>query len=215
MVRFQAVWLAPVAATLLSFGLGDAKASAQTQYPFETIYNSETTLEPIAANIFRITNIGDSVDAPYGLTRLVNISYGDLNSNTGAIAIDPDPATFGLENLTLGNITIFGQGEDKLFGTTRGTAALDFQNLVGTVSNTISITGGSGRFSGAIGTLILSENLTLNPDPTAPVKGLPLIEGSFQTFQTVPEPRNIAAHFSIGVIGVGFLLRRCRLGVAG
>jgi hypothetical protein len=78
----------------------------------------------------------------------------------------------------------------------------------------LSITGGNGRFSGAIGTLILSENLTLNPDPTAPVRGRPLIEGSFQTFQTVPEPRNIAAIFSMGVIGVGFLLHRRRLGVA-
>jgi hypothetical protein len=131
------------------------------------------------------------------------------------IKIEPDPATFGLEDLPLGNITIFGQGEDKLFGTTRGTATLDFQNFVGTVSNTISITGGSGTFDGAIGTLILSENLTLNPDPTAPVRGLPLISGSFQTFQTVPEPRNNAAIFSIGSIGVGFLLRRYRLRVIG
>jgi hypothetical protein len=214
MLHSHAVWLTSVAVALLSFGLGDAKARAQTQYPFEAIYNSETILEPITANILKITSIGESADAPYGLTRLVNVSYGNLNSNTGVITIDPDPATFGLENLTLGSVTIFGQGEDKLFGTTRGTAALDFQNLVGTVSNTISITGGNGRFSGAIGTLTLSENLTLNLDPTAPVRGLPLIEGSFQTFQTVPEPRNIAAIFSIGVIGVGFLLRRRRLGVA-
>lgn len=214
MIRFQAVCLAPVVAALLSFGLGNAKASAQTQYPFETIYNSETTLEPIAANIFRITSIGDSVDAPYGLTKLVNVSYGNLN-NTGAIAIDPDPATFGLENFPLGSITIFGQGEDKLFGSTKGTATLDFQNLVGTVSDTINISGGSGRFSGAIGTLILSENLTLNPDPTAPVRGRPLVKGSFQTFQTIPEPKNVAAISSIGVIGMGFLLRRRKEGVTG
>ncbi|MEH1794059.1 MAG: hypothetical protein V7L17_15645, partial [Nostoc sp.] len=124
--------------------------------------------------------------------------------------IEADPATFGLNDLPLGNITIFGQGADKLFGITRGTATLDFQNFVGTVSNTISITGGSGTFEGAIGTLILSENLTLNPDPTAPIRGLPLISGSFQTFQTVSEPRNTTAIFSIGLIGVGFLLRRHR-----
>ena len=209
MLRPHVVWLTSIAVAVLGFGLGDLKASAQTQYPFETIYNSETTLKPLRANVLEITNIGESADAPYGLTRLVNISYGDLDSDTGVITIDPDPARFGLENLTFGNITIFGQGEDRLFGTTSGTAALDFQNLVGTVSNTISITGGSGRFSGAIGTLTLFENLTLNPDPTAPVRGRPLIKGSFQTFQTVPEPRNITALVSIGVIGVGFLLLRC------
>lgn len=215
MVRLLAVWLAPVAAALLSFGLGDAKARAQTQYPFETVYNAETILEPITANILKITSIGESANAPYGLTRLVNVSYGNLNSNTGVITIDPDPATFGLGNLTLGSTTVFGQGEDKLFGTTRGTAALDFQNLVGTVSDTISITAGAGRFSGAIGTLTLTEDLTLNPDPTALVRGRPLIKGSFQTLQTVPEPRNTTTLVGLGVIGVGFLLRRRRLGVAG
>ncbi|MBD0390691.1 MAG: hypothetical protein ICV54_30395 [Nostoc sp. C3-bin3] len=117
MLYSHAVWLAPIAAALLSFGLGNAKARAQTQYPFEAIYDSETTLEPITANILKITNIGESADAPYGLTRVVNISYGDLNSNTGVITIEPDPATFGLDDLPLGNITIFGQGADKLFGT--------------------------------------------------------------------------------------------------
>ncbi|MFN6530566.1 hypothetical protein [Nostoc sp. ChiSLP03a] len=162
MIRFEVVWFAPLAAALLSFGLGAKKVMAQIEYPFSAIYNSETTLEPIAANIFKITNRGESVNAPYELTRLVNISYGNLNINTGVITIDPDPATFGLEDLPFGSITIFVQGEDRLFGTTRGTATLDFQNFVGTVSNTISITGGSGTFGGAIGTLILSENLTLN-----------------------------------------------------
>jgi hypothetical protein len=38
-------------------------------------------------------------------------------------------------------------------------------NSVGRVTNTISITGGAGRFSGATGTLLLLENFTLdNPD---------------------------------------------------
>ncbi|MDZ8227998.1 hypothetical protein [Nostoc sp. ChiVER01] len=86
---------------------------------------------------------------------------------------------------------------------------------MGTVSDTISITGGEGTFDGAIGTLLLSENLTLNPDPTALVRGLPLISGSFQTFKTVPEPRNNAAIFSIALIGVRFLLRQHRLRVIG
>lgn len=207
MLRSYTVLLTTVAATLLSFGLNATRAMAQTQYLFEAIYDSETILRPITANVLEITNIGSSADAPYGLTRLVNISYGDLNSDTGVITISADPATFGLENLTFGSITIFSQEEDRLFGTTSGTAVLDFQNLVGTVSDTISITGGSGRFSGATGTLILSENLTLNPDPTAPVRGLPLISGSFQT---VPEPNNTTALIGMGAIGFAFLLRQRR-----
>jgi hypothetical protein len=208
MFRSHTVWLAPATLILLSFGLGDTKARAQIEYPFETVYNAESTLIPITTNILKITNIGESANAPYGLTKLVNENYGKLNPDTGVITLNPDPTTFGLKDLPLGNITIFGQESDRLFGTVISTAALDFQNLVGTVSGTITITGGSGKFSGATGILTLSENLTLSPDPTASVRGLPLVKGSFQVFQTVPEPRNITALICVGMIGANFLLHQ-------
>ncbi|MBD2532441.1 hypothetical protein H6G97_23800 [Nostoc flagelliforme FACHB-838] len=140
-----------------------------------------------------------------------NIGYGEFNSNTGVIVIDSDPTEFGLENLPSGNFAISGEGEDRLFGTVSGSAVLDFPNSVGSVNNTISITDGTGRFSGATGTLRLLENLTLdNPDITAPVTGLPLISGSVQTFQTVPEANQITGLLSLGVIGFSVLNRRRR-----
>ncbi|MBD2562026.1 MULTISPECIES: hypothetical protein [Nostoc] len=209
MLRSSTTWLVPVALTVISFGSNFPSAIAQTQYPFKTTYNSQTTLTPITENVLRIKSLGENVDAPYGLTRLTNISYGKFNPNTGVIAIEPDPAEFGLENLPFGNLTISGQGEDRLFGTVSGSAILDFPNSVGRVTNTISITGGAGRFSGATGTLLLLENLTLdNPDITAPVRGLPLISGSVQTFQTVPEASQITALLCMGVIGFSGLNRR-------
>lgn len=154
----------------------------------------------------RINSVGENIDAPYGLSKLTNISYGEFNPSTGTITIDPDPAKFGLKNLEFGSFTLFGQGKDRLFGTTSGIAILDFTNAVGTVTNTISITGGSGRFRGATGTLLLSENLTLNnPDITAPVTGMPKISG---TFQTVPEANQTMGLVCISMIAFFSLNRR-------
>jgi len=215
MIRFHAVWFAPVVATLLSFALGTKSALAQTQYLFETIQNYETTFVPITANISKVTNIGESIDAPYGLTNLINTNYSLIDSNSGAVTFNSDPATFGLEGLPFGSVSFFGQGNEKLFGTISGTAALDFQNLVGTASGTITITGGSGRFSGATGKLSFLENDILSPDPTASIKSRAVVSGSFQTFQSVPEPRNTTTLVVMGVIGFGLLLRRRSLGVAG
>lgn len=209
MLRPFTAWLVPMVLTVFSFGLNVKSAQAQIQYPFETTYTSETTLVPITANILRIISQAQNDKAPYGLNRLVNVSYGNFNSDIGVITISPNPAEFGLPDLPRGNFTIFGQGQDQLFGTTRGTATLDFQNLIGNVTNTLTITGGTGKFNGATGTLLLLENLTLNStDPTAPVTGMPLIKGSILTPQTVPEPSLSVALVAIGTIGVASYGRR-------
>lgn len=198
MPRSFTTWLVPVAFTAMGFAANSPTAIALTQYPFNTTYNSQTTITPLTQNILRISSVAENVNALYGLTRLTNISYGEFNPSTGRINIDPDPAKFGLDNLEFGSLTIFGQGEDRLFGTVSGTAILDFQNSVGTVTNTISITSGSGRFRGATGTLEFIENLILtNPDITAPVRGMPSISG---TFQTIPEPSQTTALLCMGLI---------------
>lgn len=214
MIRFYAVWFAPVAATLLTCGLS-ATTMAQTIYPFEAIYNSENTLVPIAENISKVTITAETGNAPYGLTKFVNTNYGLINRDAGTIIFEPDAAKFGKTGLPLGGVTFFGQGNDNLFGTISGTAALDFQNLVGTASGTVTITGGSGRFSGATGKLSFLENDILSLDPTAPIKSRAVVSGSFKTFQSVPEPRNTTTLVVMGVIGFGLLLRRRSLEVAG
>jgi hypothetical protein len=91
MVRLFPTRLAPFAVILLSFGLNPPSAQAQIIYPFETIQEYQTTLVPIERNISKITNIGISVDAPYGLTDFINTNYSELNPNTGVINISPDP----------------------------------------------------------------------------------------------------------------------------
>ncbi len=48
MLRSHNVWVVPVAATLLGFGLGAGRATAQSinNFPFTATFDSITTLEP-------------------------------------------------------------------------------------------------------------------------------------------------------------------------
>ncbi|GAB1542241.1 hypothetical protein NUACC21_49150 [Scytonema sp. NUACC21] len=185
--RISALWLAPVVVTLSGFML-DAKAFALPEFPFETVQEYKTTLVPIEGNISKVTNIGISVDAPYGLTQLINTNYGELDPNTGAIRFSPDAATFGLKGLPIGEAVFFGNGLDRLFGTISGSGVLDFQASVGNISGNITITGGEGRFSDATGILTFVENNTFNSDPTAPINSRATVIGSFQVIpRLVPE----------------------------
>lgn len=208
MVRLFSTRLAPFAVTLLSFGLNLKSAEAQIIYPFETIQEYQTTLVPIERNISKATNIGISIDAPYGLTDLVNVTYSELNPTTGEIKFSPDPATFGLENLPFGSVTFFGSTSDKLFGTVSGTGLLDFKNLVGNVLGTITIAGGEGKFSGATGSLTFVENNTFTPDPTAPINSRAFVKGNIFAPTKVSESDTTVAIVGFGLIGATTLLRR-------
>ena len=169
---------------LLSFGLGNTTAIAQTTYQFKATFNAESTGEPIKGDVLRVRDIAESTNATYGLTKVENTNYALFNPEiSNVIKVGPDPAAFGLKGkgFPFGKLTLSGQGSDKLFGTETGTSAYDFENLVGTGSYTININGGEGKFSGAKGILTFSETNVLSPDPTAPIKGTWLVKGSFQT----------------------------------
>jgi hypothetical protein len=140
--------------------------------------------EPIQGDVLRVRDQGESTNAPYGLSKVKNSAYALFNPETSnVIKVSADPATFGLtgEDFSFGKFVLSGQGIDKLFGTETGTSTYDFENLVGTGSYTITITGGKGKFRGAKGILKFSEASLLSPDPTAPIKGTWLVSGSFQT----------------------------------
>lgn len=205
---YNSICLVSLVFSLVSVGASTAKAIAQTTYPFEATYNSEITNQ--ATNIPLVldtTVIGESPDAPYNLTNLIIRNYSQVDPNTGVATYNSDPATFGLQNVPFGTLTLFGQGNDKLFGTNAGTASLE------SGSGTISITGGEGRFIGATGTLDLFQTITSNPDPTgltAPIISPARISGSFLVSQGVPEPKTDAMLLAIGVIGTGLVLRRHR-----
>lgn len=208
MLRSHSVWLVPVALTLVGFGSGATKAIAQTTYPFNAEYDIVVETEEIAPGISKGTAVGESADASYGLTNLMSMSYSQVDPNTGVITAGPDATAFGLEGLPILTDVFFGSSNDRLFGTNTATVFTDFENLTATASGTVTITGGSGRFSGATGTLSLTDYYTLSPDPNAPLIGQALVNGSIQV---VPEPgTEIGTLIGIGAISTGVLLRRRR-----
>lgn len=193
---------------LVGFGLGEVKAIAQTTYEFEAVYNLEVTSKEIAPGISLVNVVGKSDNAPYGLANLTSMNYAQLDPVTGVSTSGPDAAAFGLEGLPIVTDKFFGSGEDSLIGTSTATASSNLQNLTASAFGTLTITSGTGRFNGAQGTLTLSDNYTLSPDPTAPLIGQALVSGSFQTSEKVPEPSYDVALVGIGLLGTGFLLRR-------
>jgi hypothetical protein len=207
MLRSHTVWLVPLALTLVGFKPNAALANAQTTYTFSANYNFLNSLRFITSDVSEIFLSGESTDAPYGLTKLNGLVYGETNFATGEFSGNTDPTTFGLQGVPFGSIVLEGGGSDKLFATESATGLVDFGNLTATNSGTLTITGGEGIFTGATGTLTFSEVGTLNPDPTGPYRGRLSVNGFFQT---VPEPRTNTTIVVTGVIGVGMLLRRHR-----
>ena len=209
MLRSKSVWLVPVVLSLASFALDTTKAIAQTNYEFEAVYNLEVSLREIAPNISVGTVVGNSLNAPYGLTQLSSMSYSRLDPNTGISTTSPDAVTFGLEGLPPLIDRFFSKdSDDSLIGSSTATATSDLKNLTASAFGILTITGGTGRFNGAIGTLTLTDNYTISPDPTVPLIGQALVSGSFQIPTSVPESGNSLSLVGISAIGAAFLLHR-------
>jgi hypothetical protein len=206
--RLYSVLLVP-GIVALSFGLNTTKAFAQTTYPFNAVYDVLLELKPIRDEVSKATLNGTSADAPYGLTNIASESYSRLDPVTGITTTGLDAAEFGINGLPILTDVFFGSGDNKLFGTSTATAVADLPNLTASASGTFTITGGSGEFTAATGTLQISDTYTLSLDPTAPIKGLASVSGSFQTFQKVPEP-NAGIGMVLGICGIGLFLKRQR-----
>ncbi len=152
------------------------------------------------------------------MTKASGFIYVKTDSSTGSYRYSTNPETFGLQNLPLAGVTLFGEGNNKLFyQVENGIGVFNPETLTTTSSNTNIITGGEGLFQGATGTLTGSEvyqvaNLLV--DPTSTSKGKVTINGNISVFTTqIPEPNTTTALAGIGVIGVAFLLRsiRCQI----
>jgi len=208
MFSSRILWLVPAALTLVSFGLSEAPVSAQDIYPFRAIYKITATGKEITPNLEQIFISGESTDAPYGLTDFNGLVYSQTNFTTGFFNANTDPTTFGLQGMPLGSIVFSGSGNDKLFGTENATGLIDFGNRTTTASSTVTITGGTGRFGGAIGMLNFSQVEPFSDEIRVSLKGEAVGNG---TIEAVPEPRSSTIPLSMGVIiGAGVLLRRRR-----
>ena len=91
-----------------------------------------------------------------------------------------------------------------LFGTATGTVTLPPVNGIAPNSLTYDITGGTGVFSGATGTLLANGEVMFNPDGTT--------SNTFNitgTINTVPEPATLFL-LGTGIAGVAAKVRKKR-----
>ncbi len=214
MLRLHTSWLLGIV-TLASFGSSVESAKAQTTYGFNTTYDGSVLLKSITEDITASSISGSSNDAPYGLTKASGLAYVKTDPTTGSYRFSTNPETFGLQNLPLGGVTLFGEGNNKLFyQVENGTGVFNPETLTTTGSNTNIITGGEGLFQGATGTLTgfeVYQVANLLVDPTSASKGKVTINGSISVLTTqIPEPNTTTALAGIVIIGVTFLLRSIR-----
>ncbi len=205
-LRTHNSWLVPVVLTSITVVSTTTQAFAQATLPFDTFYDTEVVLEPLTPNVSKAFISGFNPDAPYGLTNFTSTNYSQFNPQTNTFTFVPDAAQFGLEGLPIGTDAFFGSSEDRLFGSSNATAVINLANGTLDGSGTVTLTGGTGRFSNATGILNFSETESLAQDPTAPLKGKAFLSG---TIEAVPEPETeMGTLVGIGVIGASFLMRR-------
>ena len=194
-----------VAAVLVNLGMVTTKAIAQTSVDFNAIYKTTVDTTQIPDTPFSITTVtGESPDAPFGLTNLESKSYSQLNLETGEFTFNSDPAAFGLpEEFSVLVDRFFGSSDNELIGLNSGTLLFDFLGGTVTGKGQFEILEGSGELEGATGTLLFTQNDTLDSD-----LGETTLSGSIVIPETVPEPSATATLVGLGL--VGFLLRRQR-----
>ena len=215
MLRSDNPWLILGVFTLVVFGSSIKSAKAQTTYSFEATYDaSATLLNPITEDITLQTVSGVSNNAPFGLTKASGVLYVKTDVSNNSYRFSSNPETFGLQGFLPGGVTLFGEGDNKLFyAVENGTGVIDLANLTTTGTNTNIITGGEGLFQGATGILTGSEVYRIDNllvDPTSSSIGIVRVTGTIEIplTQKVPESNGAAASTGIGIIGAIFLWRR-------
>lgn len=221
MLKISLVQLASITLSLLGLNLTQQRLLAQTTYSFNATYDgSSALLSAITEDVTLRTISGESSDAPFGLTQATGLSYVQTDLITSTYRFSTNPATFGLQGLPLGGVTLFGTSDNKLFyGFEDGTGIVDLATLSTIASNTSNIIGGEGLFQGATGTLFGSEiyqigNLLV--DPSSSSSGVVRVSGTISVPQSesVSEPNNTIALLGITAIGLTFLVQRQRLKIA-
>lgn len=134
---------------------------------------------------------------------LVTLNPSTGTSNLGSFTSTNQSQCNNVGNIFNGLFSFdFGAG-NTFFGTYVGTITLPPVGGVAPFAETFTLTGGTGLFSGASGTLIATGTVTFNangPDAIANFNG---------TINTVPEPTTLFL-LSTGLAGVGAAVRKRR-----
>lgn len=209
MFKASILGLIPLTLSVVSLGAGVAPATAQTTYNYSATYDGFSNRSFIPPDRNEVIVDTESNDDPLGFNKLSGVIYSRVNPVTGAAVLDTNPNAFDLLGKPDGSFVFLGSNNDKLFATARANGLVDFSGDEGTesISGTINITGGEGRFSGAKGTLSLTGDVVVFSTPNVPEPTKLVLKGSITTAK-VPEPSTLMALISVGVTGAGVLLNR-------
>lgn len=200
--------------SLLGLGMNIPKAQAQTVFNLNSDYDyltSVTTFPEI--NLTRGVGDGSSDNAQFGLSKFNNVIYSRFSDVLSSLEtgkpfnFDSDPTVLGLV-ASPGNITFFGEGNDKLVGTLNGTNTFNknAKDLTTSTLANFTITGGEGKFTGAKGTGKFVGSFSSDPS-VAVNKGKVSLSATFVTPQSIPESMN-ALPIAFCVLGASFLLKK-------
>lgn len=202
-LRSFAVGLLLVAATLVGLKLttSGVAIAAQATYTteFSVTYDVLVSTDPSYRSdlgISRATIKWQTANAPFGLTNLTSNTYSKFDPAINTATFNADPTVFGLEAPILSD-QYFGNGSE-LFGTASDKAVFNFGQQTVSGGGTITITGGTGIFEGATGTIIFTENDKLtSPDLSKPFKGKANLDFLIQTPKPVPATINATAMLAV------------------
>ncbi|MBE9006734.1 hypothetical protein IQ259_17100 [Fortiea sp. LEGE XX443] len=209
-------WLVPVALTIVSLGLNVQSVKAQGAYNSYTFSADYTTSVTIDQNfrpdlgIVRATITGESVEpVPYGLNFFTSNTYGKLepieNPAINRYTFNSDPGVFGLNEEPILSDRYYG-GSNELFGTANDSAEINFDEGTIRGGGTITVSGGTGLFRDATGTITFTQEDILGA-PGTPSQGLAKLNFNLQTSQPVPEPKASITFIGMAVIGIGLRIK--------
>ena len=199
-------WFATATLSIIGVGASVNPAIAQTNFDYSATFDGISLSTFISPNITDISYEGDSNDASLGLTQLSSLLYSEIDPVTSDTVFSTNPSLFGIEDRQNGFLVFQGNSDDKLFASfDSSTGSINFETGIQTLTGTVNIFGGEGRFNDAQGSLSLEGSLPIDIDP--PPTEI-VVNGSFTVPKSVPEASTLVTCIALGVTGAGAMFKR-------
>ncbi|MBE9214786.1 hypothetical protein IQ247_19280 [Plectonema cf. radiosum LEGE 06105] len=200
-------WFVPIAVSILGVGASLTPVTAQTTFDYSATFDGISLRSLIPPDIAEISYEGESDDASLGLNQLNALLYSQVDPTTGEAILNTNPNIFGVDRPN-GSFVLQGNGDDKIFASVDSTGLVNFETGIETLTGTVNILGGEGRFSDAQGSLSLGGTVVIDLEPNVPEPTQITVNGSFTVSKSVPEPSTLVTLIGLGVTGASAMFKR-------